>query len=276
MSNCCFRGVTASILTAGFALVSLFTFDEPTTVAQAEQNGDEPRREEKKNGPPLAQADDARDRLRRHDDSLLRESGVALDTAGLLACIRENESPGDARDVPALIKKLGTDDFAAREEASAQLVRTGSRAVQALRDATQSKDPEVAQRAQKCWDAIERRLNLTYAAIRQLGRAESVGALRSLLRSKDPTARQVSAEVLKGLGEKARAAVAELIEALSDPVAEVRETAYGTVPWVADGEAVPSLLRVAKSGPTETRVLALQLLSSTDAVALASGGGREG
>ncbi len=55
-----------------------------------------------------------------------------------------------------LIKRLGDDDFAAREEAQAALVKRGEAALAKLREAAKSSDAEVAKRAGAAIEAIER------------------------------------------------------------------------------------------------------------------------
>lgn len=60
-----------------------------------------------------------------------------------------------------LIKRLGDDDFAAREEAQEALVRRGEAALAKLHEATKSGDLEVAKRAGAAIEAIERRRVVT-------------------------------------------------------------------------------------------------------------------
>jgi hypothetical protein len=58
------------------------------------------------------------------------------------------------QDIPALIQKLGSDDFAEREKADQQLRDIGEPALPALREAAQSKDAEMAARARRLVDDI--------------------------------------------------------------------------------------------------------------------------
>jgi len=60
-----------------------------------------------------------------------------------------------------LIKRLGDDDFAAREEAQDALVLRGEAALAKLREAATSSDPEVARRAVAAIEAIERKRVVT-------------------------------------------------------------------------------------------------------------------
>src|SRR5687767_14924272 len=56
---------------------------------------------------------------------------------------KKSESP----DVPALIKQLDADDFAARQDASQRLIAAGEAALPAVEKAVQSESREVATRA---------------------------------------------------------------------------------------------------------------------------------
>lgn len=75
-------------------------------------------------------------------------------------------SAEDQARIDGLIKELSAKDFAAREAASAGLVKIGRPALPALRKAAESKDPEVAWRSK--------------AAIEKIGDGPEVEGLRSL------------------------------------------------------------------------------------------------
>jgi WD40 repeat protein len=62
----------------------------------------------------------------------------------------------DKPDVPALVRQLGADSFAEREEATRALQKLGARALPALRKAMRSPDIEVRRRAQRLLDSIEK------------------------------------------------------------------------------------------------------------------------
>jgi hypothetical protein len=64
-------------------------------------------------------------------------------------CSQESEAnkPAATADVPALIKQLDADDFAARQEASQRLIAAGDAALPAVEKAVQSDSREVATRA---------------------------------------------------------------------------------------------------------------------------------
>jgi WD40 repeat protein len=64
-----------------------------------------------------------------------------------------------AEDIARLIKQLGSENFAEREAASKRLGALGEPALEQLRQAAQSADPEVRRRARELCAAIERRLH---------------------------------------------------------------------------------------------------------------------
>jgi hypothetical protein len=60
--------------------------------------------------------------------------------------------------VDAAIKRLAGDNFDAREEATKELISLGAAAYPALRDASESADPEISQRARKAMRAIREKV----------------------------------------------------------------------------------------------------------------------
>jgi hypothetical protein len=65
--------------------------------------------------------------------------------------------------VPALIRRLGHDEFAVREQASADIIALGSAVTAELRAALDDLDPEIAQRAGRCLQLIEKGPHATLA-----------------------------------------------------------------------------------------------------------------
>jgi hypothetical protein len=58
--------------------------------------------------------------------------------------------------VPALIRRLGHDDFTVREQASADIIALGSAVAAELRAALDDPDPEIAHRASRCLQLIDK------------------------------------------------------------------------------------------------------------------------
>ena len=63
--------------------------------------------------------------------------------------IAKDIDPAIAQEIAALVKKLGDDDWTARESASKQLAQLGSAAKPQLETAVKSPDPEIATRAER-------------------------------------------------------------------------------------------------------------------------------
>src|SRR5689334_23194782 len=70
------------------------------------------------------------------DEKLLRAQKVAADGPGLLAYLRSRTlEDADARKLQTLVAQLGSDVFAEREQASAELIRYGQLALPLLHKA---------------------------------------------------------------------------------------------------------------------------------------------
>jgi hypothetical protein len=90
-------------------------------------------------------------------ERVLKDANVTADGPGLLAFFKARTlTPAAQQRLAAAVKKLGDDDFETRERATAELVAAGRLAFTYLRPAVNSTDPEVALRAQRCIDDIER------------------------------------------------------------------------------------------------------------------------
>jgi HEAT repeat protein len=150
----------------------------------------------------------------------------SVDGAALTAAFRlRTLSEPEAAAAKSLVDQLGSSVFIRRERAVADLVAQGTKVIGLLRDASKSKDPELAQRAEICLKAIAKnealdRLPLTaprLLAIRQS--ADASETLLAFLPFADDHA--MSAEIVKTISILVRAegkADAALAKALSDPM----------------------------------------------------------
>lgn len=146
-----------------------------------------------------------------------------------------------------LIRRLGSDSFTEREQATKDLIATGESALPFLRAMTKSPDFELAGRAKQIVTAIERNLVINSAI--------------AGLKDPDPTKRASAAEAIRLLGPSGEPAVPVLIALLKDPDSKVRNrsaAALGRI-GLASKAAVPNLLQMALNDnePQETRLLAL-------------------
>jgi hypothetical protein len=119
------------------------------------------------------------------DETILREARIEADGPALLAFIRKQTPNPELLDkARALIGKLGDDNFAAREQASKDLLTMGAVAIPLLRDAARGEDREVARRARECLRQIgsEGDKKTVGAAVRLLGLRKPAGTADVLLR----------------------------------------------------------------------------------------------
>jgi hypothetical protein len=135
---------------------------------------------------PASFAADSADTLsRQEDERVLREAKVTPDTSGLLAFFRKRTlSEQDRQAIEELIVQLGSRSFRKREVASRKLEDWGTPASNFLTAAARlNSDLEIARRAERCLDAIQRGPGpaLPCAAARQLARLEPPDAVAALL-----------------------------------------------------------------------------------------------
>src|SRR5260370_10338457 len=87
----------------------------------------------------------------------LTKAGVKTDTESLLTFFRQRTlSATDALKLEATVRRLGDDSYEARTQASADLVAAGAVAVRYLQPALKDPDLEVARRAERCLETIQR------------------------------------------------------------------------------------------------------------------------
>lgn len=135
-------------------------------------------------------------------------------------------------DVDELIRQLGADDLAVREQAMEALIRKGPPVLEKLKSATKDSDPEVALRAQQAIERIERA-----EAVRKIvpdGRRVTVD-LKDV--TVDEIARALGVEIrtadaLKGRALSLQVRDAELLRAIDALARELRQE------WRFDGKAI--------------------------------------
>jgi hypothetical protein len=179
------------------------------------------------------------------DELVLREAGVAADAAALEDFFRRRTPPPDeARQLDALVRQLGDEDFVRREQASRHLIRLGPAAVTLLAPARHDPDPEVARRAAQCLDAINPRLDpppVVGAAARLLVRKAPSRAADVLLAylpfAPEPGIQDDVAEALAALASRPGRAAAPLRPALADRRPACRAAAARALGRSADAGA---------------------------------------
>jgi HEAT repeat protein len=85
------------------------------------------------------------------DEQTVRGAHIGTDGASLIRFLRQlTPLENQSSEIPELIRQLGHESFAKREEATARLMAIGPLAAPSLRQAALSPDPEVRRRAQGC------------------------------------------------------------------------------------------------------------------------------
>ncbi len=118
------------------------------------------------------------------EEKLLEDAGLPTDGPGLVKFFRDRTLSGkDRARLAGLAGQLGSRSFAAREKATRELIAAGEHALEPLRSALKSPDPEVRRRAQECVEAVERTPHAARAAAaaRVLAARRPEGAADALL-----------------------------------------------------------------------------------------------
>jgi hypothetical protein len=158
------------------------------------------------------------------DERTVRQAGVNPDGASLLEQFRKHiPAADDLEKAREHVRKLASEDFAEREQASAALVTLGPPGRAILRAALADPDIEVAHRAGVCLDQIATSHDpiLLEACARLLAQKPPPGAVTVLLDfaafAEDPALIDELAVTLTRLGVRAGEAHPALLAALADP-----------------------------------------------------------
>jgi HEAT repeat protein len=198
------------------------------------------------------------------------------DGPSLLAALRKRTLTAEDRTkIQALIAKLGSEDFTAREIASKELFDLGRRSLPQLHAAIKDKDAEVARRAKLLIEQIELEPahHLPAAAVRLLAVRKPAGSAEALLAylpfAEDDT---LSSEVEKSLVALARRQgkpEPALVRALTDPQPLLRSTAAEALAKGGGAEGRTAVRQLLQDKASEVRLrvaLALAQAQERDAV----------
>jgi cyclophilin family peptidyl-prolyl cis-trans isomerase len=182
------------------------------------------------------------------DEVTLKAAGLSTDDAALIDFFRSRTlTVGDRDRIAALIRDLGDDDFEVREKASSALVKIGGKAVSQLSHAKESRDVEVAHRAEACLGKIEQKREpaLVAAAARLLAARRSAGAAQTLLRfapsADDRDALEHVRDALAVIAARNGKPEPALTDALLSKQALLRGLAGEALVRAGQGDAVPAV-----------------------------------
>ena len=232
------------------------------------------------------------------DEELLRQVGLPTDDAGLMKYLRKYAGrDDDLRNMERLVRQLGDQKIAKRDEASGKLSALGLPALPALRKAVKDRDQEIANRSRTCIDEICRKNEWVWigAAVRRLLKSSPPGtadalltvlpyavdeateetiwfaldglaerdakvrpALVPALKDKFPHRRAIAACLLARLGDANQKEAARLL--LADPDGTVRLRAAQGFLAARDKSAIPVLIALLMEPATEIAWQAEELL----------------
>jgi hypothetical protein len=128
-------------------------------------------------------ASEGADSVKAHEAALQR-IGVKTDGRSLLEFFRKRTpSEDELSSLSTLVRQLGAEPYRVRENASAELVSAGRRAIPFLRQALKDADLEVVRRAERCLQQLEQSAERTaiLAALRLLAVRRPSGTVETLL-----------------------------------------------------------------------------------------------
>jgi hypothetical protein len=186
---------------------------------------------------------------------LLERAGVKTDGASLVEFLRSRTLSAAEQELLAVrVRELGSPSFAERERASSDLAGARRFALPLLRPAILSSDLEVARRASRCIEEIERSSEpqLLASAARLVAAARPAGAAAALVGAlpsvNDEATEETMYVALTAVGLKDGVAASEVVRAASSKNSVTRRAAGFVI-----GQANPA-----------QRETAIQLLNDTD------------
>ncbi len=238
-------------------------------------------------GVPMAEAGTSTEDA--YAEKVLAGAGLPSDSASLLEFLKKRTlSEAERARLATLVRRLGDASYAVRSGASADLVAAGVNAMSFLKPALTDPDVEIARRAERCLEAIQRGPGpmIPAAAARLLGARKPAGAANVLLGyvpfADDESVEEAVLGALAELGlhngkadplfvtaladpDPARRAAAVFVvgqstdpgqrrtaaRLLTDPALKVRFQAASTLFAGGDKAAVPALMALLTEGTPE-------------------------
>lgn len=202
------------------------------------------------------------------DQRVLRELGLPTDGPSLLEYFRQRTfKEADTKLVARLVKRLGDDDFHAREQAFKDLQALGHGALTGLKEAEHSADVEIRQRVRELRQQLEAKADapVQAAVARLVAKAKPAGAAPVLLNYLPFAADQVVVdEICQALGAVAMVsgkAEPVIIGALGDKRAVKRAAAAEALIRAKSGEHLSVVRKMLRDPEPSVRLrVALSLL----------------
>ncbi|MFN4258865.1 MAG: HEAT repeat domain-containing protein [Gemmataceae bacterium] len=205
-------------------------------------------------------------------------NGDFTDPQAALAYLRQRTlSVAEKERVAELLRQLNANSFVAREQASAELTRLGSKALDVLRLAVHDPNPEVAGRARHCLEQLPNadKIDRTHAALETLKRQPAPEAVLVLLAFlagvADETVQEETAETLAIVGVRGAEVAPRLLAAAGDADPVLRLAAAMSLPRSSHAAARTAARRLlADPHPRVRYQAARQLARAGDETAVAT------
>jgi hypothetical protein len=204
------------------------------------------------------------------EEQILREAKVPTDNASLIAALRQRVLPdADQRELENLLKQLGSEKFAVRENAHAALLAQGLNALPVLRLAEQASDVEIKKQAEGLRAELESRAKadepIQLATVRLLGFRKPAEATEVLLKyvpfAPDENIADEVRAALVAVNTRAKDANPVLLGALGDR-SPTRRSAAAEVLCRLRADAPPVLALLEDRDPTVRLRVGMALLRS--------------
>jgi HEAT repeat protein len=182
-------------------------------------------------------------------------------------------SPGEQKKVMAAIRRLGANDFTAREKAAVELIARGRMILPILRESLKNNEAELVRRAQGCIERIENEPahRLPAAALRLLALRNPPSAAESLLAylpfAEDENLGEAQSAMAR-LALRDGKPEAALVRALADTKPMLRAAAGEALAQGGGPEARPAVRKLLDDADLTVRLRVAKALVSRDAEAV--------
>ena len=200
-------------------------------------------------GAPMGEADASAEDA--YAEKVIAGAGLSTESAALLEFLKARTvSDAERARLAALVRRLGDESYEVRSRASADLVAAGVNAVRFLKPALTDPDLEIARRAERCLEAIQRGPGpmVPAAAARLVGSRKPAGAANVLLAyvpfADDDSVEEAVFHALAELGLHNGKADSLFLTALADPDPARRAAAVSVVGQSTDAGQRPAAARL--------------------------------
>ena len=203
------------------------------------------------------------------DEEILKKSDIKTGADSLLAFLRHRSLPEDERPkIAKLVRQLGSETCADREDATAELISRGPAVGELLRVALTDRDMEISRRAERCLAAIRDHdvpSAVPAAVLRVLAARKPAAAVETTLAflpfADNDQAAEEARTLLRRLAVANGKADALLVTALGDRSATRRAAAGQAIARCGQAEQLPAVRKLLTDPDAEVRFRVAQALA---------------